>query len=183
MYAAVLDAVPLELAVDGVVELVQQHTVVVVGQQLVPLRTEDDLDHVPAVAAEHGLELLDDLAVAAHRAVEALQVAVDDEDEVVELLAAGQRERAEGLGLVALAIAEERPDPALAGVVELAVLQVAVEAGLVQRTERPEAHADRRVLPELGHQPRVRVARQARVRHGRSRGGSGRGRLRSGGPP
>ena len=56
-----------------------------------------------------GLELLDDLAVAAHRAVEALQVAVDDEDEVVELLPAGQRQGAERLGLVALAVAEEAP--------------------------------------------------------------------------
>ena len=158
---AVLDAVALELAVDGVVELVQQHAVVVVGQQLVPLRTVDDLDDVPAGAAEHGFELLDDLAVAAHRPVEALQVAVDHEDQVVEPLAAGQRQRTEGLGLVALAVAEERPDPALAGVVELAVLQVAVEPGLVQRAERPEAHADRGVLPEVGHQPRVRVARQA----------------------
>ena len=34
-----------------------------------------------------GFEFLDDLAVAAHRAVEPLQVAVDDEDQVVELLA------------------------------------------------------------------------------------------------
>ena len=116
---AVLDAVALELAVDGGVQLVEQHAVLVLGQQLVPLRPEDDLDDVPAGAAEHGLELLDDLAVAAHRAVEALQVAVDDEDEVVELLAAGQRERAERLGLVALAVAEERPHAALAGVVEL----------------------------------------------------------------
>jgi len=34
------------------------------------------------------LELLDDLAVAAHGTIEALQVAVDDEDQVVEFLAA-----------------------------------------------------------------------------------------------
>ena len=37
-----------------------------------------DLDHVPARAEEQRFELLDDLAVAAHRPVEALQVAVDD---------------------------------------------------------------------------------------------------------
>ena len=157
----VLDAVPLELTVDGVVELVQQHAVVVVGQQLVPLRTEDDLDHIPTVAAEDCLELLDDLAVAADRTVEALQVAVDDEHKVVELLATGQRERAEGLGFVALAVSEERPHPALTGVVELTVLQVTVEACLVQRAERAETHADCRILPEVRHQPRMRVARQA----------------------
>ena len=108
-----------------------------------------------------GLELLDDLAVAAHRAVEALQVAVDDEDQVVELLAAGEAKRAERLGLVALAVADEAPHPALAGVVELAVEEVAVEAGLVEGGDRAEAHADGRELPEVGHQPRVRIARQA----------------------
>src|SRR3712207_7423764 len=48
-------------------------------------------DDVPARAAEDRLELLDDLPVAAHGAVEALQVAVDDEDEVVELLAADRK--------------------------------------------------------------------------------------------
>ena len=74
-------------------------------------------------APEDGLELLDDLAVAAHRAVEALQVAVDDPGQVVELLAAGQRDRAQGLGLVGLAVAEEAPHPRAAGVVEVAVVR------------------------------------------------------------
>ena len=41
---------------------------------------------------------------------EALEVGVDHEDEVVELLAPGQGQGAEGLGLVALPIAEEAPD-------------------------------------------------------------------------
>ncbi len=156
-----LDRVALELAVDGGVHLVEQHAVVVLGQQLVPLRAPDHLDDVPAGAAEDGLELLDDLAVAAHRAVEALEVAVDDPDQVVELLAGGQRDRAEGLGLVALAVAEEAPHPDAAGVVDAAVVQVAVEAGLVDRVDRAEAHRHRRELPEVGHEPRVRVARQA----------------------
>ena len=161
MYSPRLHRVALELAVDGGVHLVEQHAVLVLGQQLVPLRAPDDLDDVPAGAAEDRLQLLDHLAVAAHRAVEALQVAVDDEDQVVELLAGRQRDGAERLGLVDLAVAEEAPHAGLAGVVDLAVLQVAVEAGVVQRGDRAEAHADRRVLPELGHQARVRVARQA----------------------
>ena len=69
----------------------------------------DHLDHVPARAAEDRLELLDDLAVAAHRTVEALQVAVDDEDQVVELLACRDRQAGHRLGLVHLAVADERP--------------------------------------------------------------------------
>ena len=85
------------------------------GEQRIPARPQIDLDHVPAGAAEVGLELLDDLAVAADRAVEPLQVAVDDPDQVVEPLAAGERGRAHRLGLVHLAVAEERPHLASRG--------------------------------------------------------------------
>ena len=70
-------------------------------------------------------------------------------------------EGAERLRLVALAVADEAPHPALARVGELAGEKVAVVAGLVQGGDRAEAHAHRRELPEVGHQPRVRVARQA----------------------
>jgi len=38
----------------------------------------------PARALKDGFEFLDDFAVAAHGAVEALKVAIDDPDEVVE---------------------------------------------------------------------------------------------------
>ena len=160
MYAPRLDRVLLELAVDGRVHLVDEHAVDVAGEQLVPLRAPDHLDDVPTGAAEHRLELLDDLAVAAHRTVEALQVAVDDEDQVVELLARRERQRGHRLGLVHLAVADEAHTRALARVGDLAVQQVAVEAGLVDRVERAEAHRDGRELPEVGHAPRVRVARQ-----------------------
>ena len=81
----------LVLAVDALLHHLDQRAVGVGGQQRIPAAAPDHLDHVPAGAAEVGLELLDDLAVAAHRAVEALQVAVDDPDQVVEPLAAGQR--------------------------------------------------------------------------------------------
>ena len=104
-----LDGVLLELAVGVVFILLTSTPSTSRGEQLVPVAAPDDLDDVPAGAAEVRLELLDDLAVAAHRAVEPLQVAVDDEDEVVELLAGGEADRAERLGLVHLAVAEEAP--------------------------------------------------------------------------
>ena len=153
----------LELPVDRVVHLLDQDAVDVARQEVVPLARPDDLDDVPARAAEHGLELLDDLAVAAHRAVEPLQVAVDDEGQVVEALAGGDMERAERLGLVGLAVAEERPDARVRGVEQAAVVQVAVEPGLVDGRDRSEAHRDRRVLPEVGHQARMRVGAEAGV--------------------
>ena len=43
-------------------------------------------------------------------------------------------------------------------------LQVAVEARLVDRGQRAEAHRDRRELPEVGHQARVRIGAQALTR-------------------
>nr|BFE81828.1 hypothetical protein GCM10020093_044290 [Planobispora longispora] len=156
-----LDGVGLELAVGGGVHLVDEHAVDVGGQQRVPVAAPHDLDDVPAGAAEVGLQLLDDLSVAADRAVEALQVAVDDEGEVVELLAGGQADRAERLRLVHLAVAQEAPDVAAAGVLHLAVEQVAVEPRLVDRADRAQAHGDRGELPEVRHEAGVRVGGQA----------------------
>ena len=170
----------LELAVERLVHLLDQHAVDVAREQLVPLAAPDDLDHVPAGAAEQALELLDDLAVAPDRAVEALQVAVDDEGQVVEAVAGGERDAGDRLGLVHLAVAEERPDALLARVPDPPVLQVAVEPRLVDGGERAEAHRDRRELPEVRHQPGVRVRAQALA--ARPRAGSGRAGPRTGGP-
>ena len=158
---AVARLVGLVLAVDRLVEPAHQVAVAVGRQQRIPARAPYHLDHVPAVAAEVCLELLDDLAVAAHGAVEALQVAVDDEDEVVEALAAGHRDRAQRLGLVHLAVAHERPHLAQGGVAQAAALQVLHEPRLVDGHQRAEAHRDRGELPEARHQPRVRVGGQA----------------------
>ena len=133
-------------------------------EQVVPFGAPEHLDDVPAGAAEDRLELLDDLAVAADRTVEPLQVAVDDEDQVVELLARRQRDGAERFGLVGLAVAEERPDLRIGLRLEAAIFQVPIEARLVDRHDRPEAHRDRRDFPELRHQPRMRIRRQAAAR-------------------
>ena len=158
---AVLHGVTLELAVESGIHLVDEHSVDVTRKQVVPRRSPDDLDDVPPGAAEDRLELLDDLAVAAHRSVEALQVAVHDEDEVVEVLARRERDGAESLGLVGLTVAEERPHAALRGVHDLAVHEIAVVTGLVQRREWSESHRHRGELPEVRHQARVRVAGEA----------------------
>src|SRR5207245_9467190 len=110
---------------------------------------------VPARAGDGRLEVLEELAVATHRTIEALQVAVHDEREVVEPLACGDVQGAERLRLVALAVAEERPHPRARRVLYPAVMQVAVEARLVDRGEGTESHRARREFPALGHQPRV----------------------------
>src|SRR5262249_11847133 len=121
----------------------------------------DDLDDVPAGAAEGGFQLLDDLAVAADGAVEPLQVAVDYPDEVFQPLARRQRDGPERFRLVGLAVADEAPDFLLGRVAQAAVLQVAVEASLVDAHDRAEPHGDGGELPETGHEPGVRVRGQA----------------------
>src|SRR5699024_11743770 len=76
-------------------------------QQGVPLPAPDHLDDVPAGAPERGFQLLDDLAVAAHRAVQALQVAVDHEGEVVQLLPGGEVRQPAGLRQIGRASCRE----------------------------------------------------------------------------
>src|SRR4029453_16731400 len=89
--SARFDGVLLILAVDDFAHALDEQAFVILLEELIPLRAPDALDDVPAGAAEDRLQLLDDLAVAAHRAVETLQVAVDYEDQVVELLARCER--------------------------------------------------------------------------------------------
>ena len=157
------DDVFLILAVDHLAHPVHQHAVGVLVQQRVPIGAPDDLDHVPAGAAEGPFQLLDDLAVAADRAVEPLEVAVDHEDQVIELFAGGQRDGPQRLRLVALAVAQKRPNARGRGVgLDAAIDQVMVEPGLVDRHDRRQPHRHRGKLPEIGHQPGMRIRGQPR---------------------
>ena len=147
----------LVLAVHRLVHDLLHHAQVVLGEQRIPQPSPDHLDDVPARTPEVALQLLDDLAVAAHRAIEPLQVAVDHEDQVVELLPAGQGQGAEGFRLIALAVADEGPDLAVAHGHQAAAVQVLHDVGLVDGLQRPEPHADRGKLPVVRHQPRVGI--------------------------
>src|SRR5699024_10816979 len=126
-----------------------------------PLATPDDLDDGPAGTTEEGLEFLDDLGVTADRAVKALQVAVDHEGEVVQVVQCGLVDETTGLRLVHLAVAEEGPDVLIGGVLDATVVQVAVEAGLVDGVHRAETHGHGREFPELRHAVWVRVGRDS----------------------
>ena len=154
----------LELAVDGLVHLVDENTVDVPGEQVVPLAGPDNLDHVPAGAAEKPFQLLDDLAVAPDRTVKTLQIAVDDEGQVVEAFASRHGQCGHGLGLVHLTVAEEGPDPACRRVGQASIGQVSVQAGLIDRGDGADAHRDGRKFPEVRLGARVGVARQANSR-------------------
>jgi hypothetical protein len=135
------------------------------GQQRIPVRTPEHLDHVPAGAAKIAFQLLNDLAVAAHRAVQPLQVAVDDENQIVQILAGGQRNRAQRFRLVHFAVAAEAPDFAAFGIGQAPVVQVLHEPGLIDGLNRAKTHRHGGKLPEIGHQPRMRIGRQAVAVH------------------
>src|SRR5205823_10735552 len=123
------------------------------SQDRIPLAAPKHLNHIPTGAAERRLQFLNDLAVAAHWTVEALQVAVDDENQIVEPLPGCQRDGAERFRLVRLAIAEERPDFRIRARFQPAIFEIAVEARLINSHQRAEAHGDGRKLPKIRHQP------------------------------
>ena len=77
------------------------------------------------------------------------------------MLPAGDAQRADRLGLVHLAVADEAPDPAVAGVDQVTEVEVPVDVRLVDGRDGPEPHGDGGELPEVRHRSRVRVARQA----------------------
>src|SRR5437867_957336 len=80
----------LVFAVDALLHPLEQQAAVVLGKQLVPAAAPHHFDDIPSGAPEHRFQFLDDLAVAAHGAVEPLQIAVDDEYQIIEMLAAGK---------------------------------------------------------------------------------------------
>ena len=151
----------LQLAIDRFVQALEDDPLPVAGEQRIPVRAPQQLDHAPARAGEQAFQFLDDGAVAAHRAVQALQVAVDHDDEVVQSLASGQRQPGQRFRFVHLAVAHEGPHLAPGGGEKAAMVEVAQEPRLIDGLERAESHRAGRELPELGHQVRMAVGRQA----------------------
>src|ERR1700690_587161 len=117
----------------------------------VPLAAPKYFYDVPTGATECRFEFLNDLSVAADRSVKALEIAIDDEDEIVELLAGGECDRAERFGLVCFAVAEERPNFCVADWFDAAIFEITAEARLINGHQRAEAHRNGGEFPEIGH--------------------------------
>jgi hypothetical protein len=159
--SAVLGAERLVLTVDRLGETTQKMVIGVTREDHVPLGTPQDLDYVPACACKQAFELHHDLPVAAHRAIEALEIAVDDEGEIVQLLARGERKRSDGLRLVHLPVAEDAPDAPAVAIDKAAIAKVSHEPRLIDRANRADAHRTRWKLPEIRHQPGMWIRREA----------------------
>ena len=155
------DAVHLIVPVHRLLHPRLKNAVLVAGQNGVPAAAPNHLDDMPVRAAEGALKLLNDLAVAAHRAVQALQVAVDHHHQVVQLLPAGDVDGAQDLRLVRLAVADERPDLAAAGLLQPAAFQILGEPRLVDGAGGGKAHAGGGHGPEPRQAARMRIGGQA----------------------
>src|ERR1700733_14998863 len=129
--------------------------------EVVPVGSPDNLNDIPAGATEDRFQFLDDLSIPAYRTVQPLKVAVDDEDQIVELFARCQCDRAERFGFVHFAVAQECPDFPPGGLLQPAILEILDEPCVIDRLDRTQSHRHRGKLPEIGHQPRMRIGRQS----------------------
>ena len=106
----------LIVAVYGVHHQLAQVAFFVARQQRLPVAAPQQLDNVPACASELAFKLLDDFAVATHRAVQTLQIAIDHKNKVVQILTGGQANRTQAFHFVHLAVATKHPHLAVFGV-------------------------------------------------------------------
>ena len=115
---------------------------------------------MPVRTPKRPLQFLDDLAVAAHRAVEALQVAVHHQHQIVELLPGSGVDAAEHFRLVGFPVADEVPNLAAVLGFQAAALQILGEPRLIDGARRGKAHAGVRHLPKVWHAARMRIGAQ-----------------------
>ena len=87
---AAIGLVVLQITVTDFIHTLDQHTALIFLQQRIPVSTPDNLDHIPASTAENTFELLNNLAIAANRAIKALQVAINHKNQVLKPFATGQ---------------------------------------------------------------------------------------------
>mmetsp|Transcript_247 Transcript_247/g.801 ORF Transcript_247/g.801 Transcript_247/m.801 type:complete len:1043 (+) Transcript_247:305-3433(+) len=151
----------LTIAIGSSLQHIDKAPVAVPLNEAGPCATPDELDAVVARAAEDALEFLDDLRVPPHRPVQPLVVAVDHHDQVVQALVAGPGDGVDRLRLVHLAVADEAPDAAAGSVRHASEVQVAEEARLRDGGEGADAHRHGRILPEVRHEPGMRIAGHA----------------------
>src|SRR5699024_9271588 len=111
--------------------------------------TPQDLDDVPTGTAERGFKFLNNLAVTTHRPIETLQVTVDHEGEVIQFVICGNVQCTARFWLIHLTVTKECPHVLIRGVLDTAVMNVAVELCLVNSVQRADTHRNCWELPEI----------------------------------
>jgi len=142
-----------------------QDALFVPGEEGVPMSAPDELDDIPASAPEVPFQFLDDFAVAPHRAIQPLQVAVHHENQVIQLFPGRHADGPQGFHFVDFPVPQEGPDLATGGLGHVPAIQVFHEAGGIDGLQRPQTHGDSGELPEIRHQPGVGVGGNALAVH------------------
>ena len=155
------DRIPLIVTVDRVFHALAQHALAVLREQPVPAAAPNDFDHIPVGAAKAAFEFLNDLAVAAHRAVETLQIAVHHQHQIVEVLARSEIDGAEHFRLIRFTVADEAPHASAVARFQSPILQILGETRLINGGRRRQAHGSAGHLPEIAHRTRMRIGRQS----------------------
>ena len=112
---------------------------------------------MPAGPDKSKIKLLDDLTVASNRALESLQITINDKCQIVEIFSGCQGQSCEGFGFIHFAITKNSPQLPLLGLSQLSVFEVAHEVRLKDRGDRAYPHRASWHLPEIFQKPRVRV--------------------------
>ena len=84
LHVARKNRIHLIVTIQTFVHTFLQHAIVITGQQCVPATAPDHLKDIPIGPSKGAFEFLNDLAVATHRTVEALQITVNNQYQVVE---------------------------------------------------------------------------------------------------
>ena len=157
--SAIIGFVGLVVAIEHFHHQLAQFAAFIACEQWLPVAAPDELNHVPAAAAKLAFEFLNDFAVTTHGAIEPLQVAIDDKNQVIKSLTRRHADSTQTFNFVHFAIAAKRPYLALGSIGNAACVQVFEETRLINRHKRPQPHAYGGELPKIRHQLGVRVAR------------------------
>ncbi len=150
----------LIFAINHLIHPRLENAVLVCLQQRIPVPAPDHFDHVPTCASENTLELLDNFAIPTHRPIKALQVAVNDKNQIIEAFSSCLTDSTQRFRFIHLAIAEKCPDLAITVVQQTPIGQVFHQVSLVNRLYRPKPHRNRGKLPVVWHQPGMWIRRQ-----------------------
>ena len=116
-------------------------------------------DYIPTSTEVVRFQFRNDAVIPTNRAIEALKIAVNDEDQIVETFAGGHGESSARFGLILFAIAKECPNLTIGRRQNPAIFHVLDETRLINGIDRTQAHRNGGKLPEIRHQPGMRIGR------------------------
>ncbi len=138
-----------------------QQSKLILLEKRIPLPAPNHLDDIPSCTTENTFQLLDNLAIASDRAIQSLQITIDNKNQVIQLLSTCQCNRTLGLRLIHFTIASKAPDFSRTTTSEASIVQILHDVCLVDCLQWAQPHRNRWELPVVRHQPGVRIGRQA----------------------